>query len=57
MKFKYSNILFFVVRLSLPLLVFCSIYFPEYYTFSIDRMGPSSEILRQSQNSPSNGCS
>ena len=57
MKFKYSNILFFVVRLLLPLLVICSIYFPEYYTFSIDRMGPSSEILNNLKTVPADGCS
>ncbi len=45
MKFTYSNALFFVVRLLLPLLLICSIYFPEYYAFSIDRTGPSSEVL------------
>jgi|GEM_PF-2211741 len=52
MKFKYSNTLFFVVRLALPLLVICSIYFPEYYTFSIDRMGPSSEIVNNLETVP-----
>ena len=34
MKFTYSNALFFVVRLLLPLLLISSIYFPEYYAFS-----------------------
>jgi hypothetical protein len=52
MKFKYSNILLFVARLSLPLLVICSIYFSDYYTFSIDRMSPSSEILNNLKTVP-----
>jgi len=45
MKFTYSNALFFVGRLLVPLLLISSIYFPEYYAFSIDRTGPSSEVL------------
>ena len=52
MKFKYSNTLFFVMRLALPLLVICSIYYPDYYTFSIDRMGPSSEIVNNLETVP-----
>ncbi len=45
MKFTYSNAPFFVVRLLLALIVIGSIYFPEYYAFSVDRTVPSSEIL------------
>lgn len=41
----YSNAPFFLVRLLLPLIVISSIYFPEYYAFSINRTVPSSEIL------------
>ena len=52
MKFKYSSTLFFVVRLSLPLLVICSIYFTEYYTFSIDRLDLSSEIVNNLKTVP-----
>ena len=40
-----SNAFFFVVRLLPPLLLIFSIYLPEHYTFSIDRLSPSSEVL------------
>ena len=40
-----SNAFFFVVRLLPPLLLIFSIYFPEHYTFSVDRTRPSNEML------------
>lgn len=43
---RRSKAIFFAVRIFLPLLLVCSIYLPEYYTFSVDRNIPSSEVLK-----------
>lgn len=42
---KHASALFFIVRILCPLLLICSIHLPHYFTFSIDRAKPSSEIL------------
>lgn len=43
---RRSSAIFFAVRIFLPLLLVCSIYLPEHYTFSVDRTSPPSEVLK-----------